>query len=144
MSIKTFRGLIANDTQVRIRLGTNQGLIGYKIKKFELIGINENTDYETTVKIFTQKQDATSLSADITFDDPLLLAAGLYGDSTSGTARPLQTIVFDSMKFNQDIYVTHKASRGTTSINYYIELEQMNLSLDEAAVATLKDMRGRE
>ena len=45
MSIKTFRGLIANDTQVRIRLGTNQGLIGYKIKKFEFLAFFEIFDF---------------------------------------------------------------------------------------------------
>jgi hypothetical protein len=29
-------------------------------------------------------------------------------------------------------------------MNYYIELEKVKLDLNEATVATLKDMRGRE
>jgi hypothetical protein len=29
-------------------------------------------------------------------------------------------------------------------MNYYLELEQVKLDLNEATVATLKDMRGRE
>ena len=43
--------------------------------------------------------------------------------------------------FNQDIYVTMKDSSTGESCNYYIELEQMKLNLDEQTVATLKDIR---
>ena len=139
---KSFRGLISNDSQVRIRLSTNDGLTGYKVVKFQLIGLNENTDYETVVQIFTRKQDTIRDSID--FSNPLLLAAGMYGDTTSGSVQSDQTVIFDTMKVNQDIYVTAKATAGTSDINYYIELEQMTLSKDEATVATLKDMRGRE
>ena len=46
------------------------------------------------------------------------------------------------MTFNQDIYITCYSTDN--KINYYIELEQVPLSKDEATVATLKDMRGRE
>ena len=52
--------------------------------------------------------------------------------------------MFDHVKVNQDIYISHHNADGTSSCNYYIELEQMKLNLDEATVATLKDMRGRE
>ena len=48
----------------------------------------------------------------------------------------------DNVIFNQDIFVTIKAQAGTDPCNYYIELEQMKLAQDEAAVATLTDMRG--
>ena len=142
MKVKTFRGLIADDTQVRIRLGTNDGLTGYKINKFQLIGINENKDYEATVQVFNTEQ--ATVTADITFDNPLLLAAALYGDETGGDVQSSQTVIFDNVKFNQDIYVTYKTKVGSESINYYLELEQVKLNLDEATVATLKDMRGRE
>jgi hypothetical protein len=35
-------------------------------------------------------------------------------------------------------------SGGGVACNYYLELEEIKLSEHEAAVATLKDMRGRE
>ena len=141
MPIKTFRGLIANDTEDTILLHTIDGSIGYRIKKFELIGIHENIDYETTVQVFKVSQAAAGPSASIDFNDNTLLAAGLYGDSTSGTARPSQIVVFDQEIFNQDIYVTHKASSGSTAMNYYLELEQIKLDVNESTMATLKDIR---
>jgi len=139
--IKTFRGLMANDTQDTIVLHTNDGSTGYRIKKFEIIGITENVDYETSVKIYKISQ--TTLTDEIDFSDNTLLAAGLYGDSTSGTARPTQIVIFDQEVFNQDIYVTHKATSGSTAMNYYIELEQVKLDLSENTVATLKDIRNK-
>ena len=51
-------------------------------------------------------------------------------------------IVFDNMKFNQDIFVTNvDGGAENRAINYYIELEQVKLRLDENTVATLKDIR---
>ena len=55
----------------------------------------------------------------------------------------IQAVLFDNKKFNQDIFVTHKNLHGDASpCNYYVELEQFKLSVDEASVATLRDMRG--
>ena len=42
------------------------------------------------------------------------------------------------MTFNQDIYITCKSSGN---MNYYMELEQIKLDLNENTVATLKDIR---
>jgi hypothetical protein len=141
MPIKSFRGKIANDTQDTIVLHTNNGSTGYKIVKFQLMGLTENIDYETTVKIFKVAQDTSSLTANVDFSDNTLLAAGLYGDSTSGSVQSDQTIIFDNEIFNQDIYVCHKAASGSEAINYYLELEQIKLDLSENTVATLKDIR---
>ena len=144
MPIKSFRGQIANDTIDTIVLHTNNGSTGYRITKFLLMGLSENKDYETTIKIFKVPQDPTTLTAEVDFNDQTLLAAGLYGDTTSGTVQSDQTIIFDNEIFNQDIYVCHKAASGTNAINYYIELEQIKLDLAENTVATLKDIRNIE
>ena len=144
MPIKSFRGKIANDTIDTIVLHTNTGSTGYRIVKFQLMGLSENIDYETTVKVFKIPQDATALTAEIDFSDNTLLAAGIYGDSTSGSVQSDQTVIFDNEIFNQDIYVCHKAVSGSTAINYYIELEQIRLDLNENTVATLKDIRNIE
>jgi len=53
-----------------------------------------------------------------------------------------QQVIFDHVKFNQDIYITHTNTDGDAEMNYYLELEKVKLTLDEATVATLKDMRG--
>ena len=45
------------------------------------------------------------------------------------------------MTFNQDIFVTIDDSQNVAGANFYLELEQVKLSKDEATVATLKDMR---
>ena len=54
-------------------------------------------------------------------------------------------VVIDNKIINQDIFVQHKSLKsGKTLCNFYMELEQVKLNLNEATVATLKDMRGRE
>lgn len=140
--IKTFRGLMADDTQDIIVLHTNNGSTGYRIVKFQLLGINENVDYETVVQIFKVSQD--TITDTIDFSDNTLLAAALYGDATSTSTQALGTVIFDKEIFNQDIYITTKATTGSTSINYYLELEQVKLDLSENTVATLKDIRNLE
>ena len=83
-------------------------------------------------------------SATINFSNPLLIAANAYIAGNASAEIYNQQVIFDDVKVNQDIYVTHTENDGTSSINYYIELEQVKLNLNEATVATLKDMRGRE
>ena len=48
------------------------------------------------------------------------------------------------MTFNQDIYITHTNLHADAGpVNYYIELEQIKLDLNENTVATLKDIRNQ-
>ena len=101
-----------------------------------------NEDLENSIKIFTVAQ--TSASVAVNFNDPTLLAATMIWSNTSQVYVHESNIIFDSMVFNQDIYITNFDTAGSGSINYYLELEQVKLSIDEATVATLKDMRGRE
>ena len=62
-----------------------------------------------------------------------------YEGNNNNTVLTQVVTIFDNMTFNQDIYVTATSTDG--NMNYYVELEQVKLSKDEAAVATLKDMR---
>ena len=141
--IKTFRGLLADGDQQHIRLSTKQGLIGYRIKKFELIGTAPGTvNYEHIVKLYTEEQ--STVDGIINFDSPLLLGAAYLEGGTSTTNTDNVSVIFDTMTFNQDIYITHSDVEGSNAVNYYIELEQIKLDVNEATVATLKDMRGRE
>ena len=144
MPIKTFRGLIEDDTQETIVLHTNDGKTGYRIVKFDLIP-NEpgGLDGEHVVQIWKVSQTTNSNKIDLS--DNTLLGAGYCSNDTSGDAYPTrQTILFDQEIFNQDIFVTHKIRNGSGSMNYYIELEQIKLDLNENTVATLKDIRNIE
>ena len=143
--IKTFRGKIADGGQDTIRLSTNDGLTGYKIKKFELFPTAAGvTSQESVMKLFTYEQDTVTGTVD--FDDVTLLgAAFLRSPASIGTASGYTSAiitVFDNVTFNQDIFITHDENAGSAACNYYLELEQTKLDLGEATVATLKDMRG--
>jgi hypothetical protein len=142
--IKTFRGLLADGDIETIRLGTNNGLIGYKIKVFDLMPNNPWTqDYESFVQLFTVKPDTAPGVAD--FSNSLLLGAAMWSSKEAGEYYPEDKhIVFDNIAINQDIYVTFKDTKSNDGMNFYLELEQIKLDLNEATVSTLKDMRGTE
>ena len=138
MKIKSFRGKITDGAIDTIPLRTNNGSIGYKIVKFEVIGQEPmGTDQEAVIKIYSILQSAATNTID--FSDNTLLAVAFYENDANTAYFGGTSIVFDNTKFNQDIYVTNQSSTG--SMNYYIELEQMPLALDENTVATLKDIR---
>ena len=141
MIIKSFRGKIADNGIDTIPLSTNDGSIGYRIVKFQLMAIDPNSNsQESVVKIFSIPQ--TTASETIDFSDNTLLGAGYLESDSSGSTPTFNeaAIIFDNMKFNQDIYVTH-VEQGSDAVNYYIELEQVKLDLNENTVATLKDIR---
>ena len=147
MPIKSFRGKLADITTDTIVLHTNNGSTGYKVVKFEIIPAAPGTvAQETICKIFKISQTGTPTGT-IDFSDNTLLAAAYYQDGTSAGDNQATTIIFDNEIFNQDIYITNKDVSGNdpgAPINYYIELEQMQLDLNENTVATLKDIRNIE
>ena len=145
MPIKSFRGKIADSDIDTISLSTNNGETGYRIKKLELLPTTAGLAVESVVKIYSIPQ--TTATADIDFSDNTLLSAGIIEVALSLSDNmylPKPVIVFDNMTFNQDIFITVKGVGHTESINYYLELEQVKLSLDENTVATLKDIKNIE
>ena len=146
MPIKSFKGLIADGGQDTILLHTNDGSTGYRIVKFDIFPHKPGTEQsESTVQVFKIKQAPVSkFTAEVDFADNTLLAAGFYGKSAGVDNAETKLIHFDNEIFNQDIFVTHTETAGTQAVNYYIELEQVKLSLDENTVATLKDIRNIE
>lgn len=146
MTIKSFRGLITEGTQDTISLHTNTGKTGYRITKFQLMpnapGAQTNNGI---VKIFSIPQTGIATTGGtIDFTDNTLIAAGYYEDNASTAYVAESTIIFDNVKFNQDIFITFTDNQDTGEVNYYLELEQVKLDLNEATVATLKDMRASE
>ena len=144
MIIKSFRGKIDDSGIDTIPLSTNNGSTGYRIVKFQLMAIDPiSNNQESVVKIYSIPQAAASETID--FADNTLLAAGYLESDSSGSTPTFNeaAIIFDNMTFNQDIYVTH-IEQGSDAVNYYIELEQVSLDLNENTVATLKDIRNIE
>jgi len=137
--IKTFRGLLANDGQDRIRLQTIKGKVGYRIVKFEIMPKQSQIDYEITFKVWKDFQSTIDNNVDMT--DSSLLGAAFTG-LASGEYAGAKTVIFDREIFNQDIFITTTDNGGSAqSCNYYIELEVIPLDDAGAEYTTLKDMR---
>ena len=145
MPIKSFRGLMEDDTQDTVSLHTNDGSTGYRIVKFQGVPKQPMTlDQENVIKIY--KIEQTAVDGNVDFSDQTLLGVCCikYQDNASGPAIG-ESIIFDNEIFNQDIYITHEdVGAGGRPCNYYIELEQIKLDLNENTVATLKDLRNND
>jgi len=138
--IKSFRGLIADEAIETIALHTNTGTTGYRIMKFQLMPHNPGSEHaEHVVKIFSIPQTAATNVVD--FSDNTLLAVAYLQDNSDKAYPQSVEVIFDNVKFNQDIYITMNTTSGSASCNYYIELETIGLNLTENTVATLKDIR---
>jgi hypothetical protein len=140
MPIKSFRGQIAHDTIDTVLLHTIDGSMGYRIKTLQVIPNNPTAmNMESVLKIYKVPQTTTTNTID--FSDNTLLGASFLHSSNNALYEVSEIIVFDNEIFNQDIYITHNEPNASAALNYYIELEQMKLDLNENTVATLKDIR---
>ena len=140
---KTFKGKLASNANATIRLSTNNGLTGYKIIKFQIFPVNFNTSDEYNMQITSN--GPSSDPSEFNFDNPSMLAAAYFenGSGVGNEGTFANTVIIDTKVVNQDIFISHK-SQSSKECNYYLELEQVKLSVDEAAISTLKNMRGRE
>jgi len=144
MVVKSYRGLLADGGQDKIRLTSTDGRTGYKIIKFRVMNPQAGAsayEMESTVKIY--KTEQTIVDAMVDFSEGVLLGAAQLGTHGSFGTYPQSTIIiFDSEIFNQDIFVTHKNLHSDAlECNYYIELEQIKLSSAQAEVLIVKDLR---
>jgi len=135
--IKTFRALLADGGQDRIRLSTTKGKVGYRIAKFDFIPNAPTTASDNIIQIWKEEQTSVATSgASVDFTDSSLLGVLFYN-----AGKIVLVSFFDQEMFNQDIYVTHTDNTGSTAANYYIELEVIPLDDAGAEYTTLKDMR---
>jgi len=140
MVVKTFRGVLADGGQDRIRLQTIKGKVGYRIIKFQVIPEDPSaTSPESIVKIFKEEQATTVRT--INFTDSSLLACAYFSGAAASSQPIDMVIIFDREIFNQDIYIDHFDNSATVNINYYLELEVIPLDDAGAEYTTLKDMR---
>jgi len=143
--IKTFRGLLADGGQDRIRLSTIKGKVGYKITKFQIMSYlpTSGGDKEHVVQIWKSEQSSvpTAAPAPVDFTDSDLLGAAWSSSPDSPSYPTSRNIIFDNQTVNQDIFITHTDTDGTDTCNYYIELEVIPLDDAGAEYTTLKDLR---
>jgi len=137
----SYRGLLGLNAQEEILLSTKKGEVGYRITKFKIIS---NLPFQASDEHIVQiwKEPPTEGLASINFSDNRLLAAATINNDTAGYRYSISdVIIFDRDIINQDIFVTHTNTDGTSSCNYYIELEVIKLSEREALVATIMNIR---
>jgi len=141
--IKTFRGLLEDGEQEKIRLSTKKGKIGYRIVKFEIYPNKPGQEsVENNMAVWKVKQLAPSTSTFLVdFSDGNMLAVASYHDSSSESTTSDFVTIFDREIFNQDIYITHTDTNAGIGCNYYLELETISMSDNAAVVSTLRDIR---
>ena len=140
--IKTFRGLIADGGIDTIVLHTNDGSMGYRIVKFQIIPEKPGAqNYECVVTI-SKVSFTPSTTIDLS-NNTLVGVAYWHSSAAVGSSQEDDVIIFDNEIFNQDIYIGSNDIQGE-SMNYYLELEQVKLDKNENTVATLKDIRNRK
>ena len=140
MPIKTFKGKLAMGVEEKINLSTNNGLTGYRIKNLQVITSDPtDTTYGLVCQVFLTSQTG-SIGPAIDFNNSDLLGVAYsdaYNDFQNG-----EIIIFDKETFNQDIFINiTDSSGGTTPANFYIELEQFKLDLNESTYHTVKNIR---
>ena len=140
MSTVTYRGQIPTGQQERLHLSTNNGLTGYRIKKFQIISSapgNGNAEYVMKVRL----TEDDNVGPVVNFNDTSIVAVAFVTDRTTNEGSN-ETIIFDSEIFNQDVFVTCADVTGNTvPCNYYLELEKLKLDLNASTISTLKNIR---
>jgi len=140
--IKTFRGLLADGGQNRIRLSTIKGKVGYKIVKLQIMPYAPGaSSYENIVKIYNLEQSSIDGIVDFT-DSDLLGASFIEGNASNQYPDAIQ-VIFDNKIFNQDIYITNHDADTGAQVNYYLVLEVIPLDDKGAEYMTIKDLRTR-
>jgi len=124
----SFRGLLADGGQDKIRIEGATGAIAWRITKFEIMPtLTGSIDAELVAKIFREEQ--TSIDGDINFNNDELLGAAAFKikqtDSRYGWG---PTVIFDNALFVRNIFITAVDTEGNNVTNYYIELEEVKVS----------------
>jgi len=128
--VHSFRGLLADNDQRKIRIQGPVGAIAWRISKFQVLpesAGDENS--EAAVQIWREEQTlaGAGVVVDVNFDNNELLATALWVNSGSQTEPRAFHVIFDNALFSRNIFVTNNDPQ-TRSLNYYIELEEVKVS----------------
>jgi len=123
----SFRGLLVDDGQDRIRIQGPTGEIAWRITKFEGMTASPGAHtQESIIKIYRERQ--SSITATVDFADSELLASMVVVGRADTLYTEETNVIFDNVLFSRNIYVTHKDAETGQSCNYYIELEKVKVS----------------
>jgi len=129
--VHSFRGILADGGQDKIRIQGPVGNIAWRITKFEVMpNYPGGATQESICQVWREEQlSLVTSSATINFENDELLAAAYYVQYGLPAAGQNTAIVtFDNALFVRNIWVTHTDNDSAALINYYIELEEIKVS----------------
>ena len=136
----SFRGLLVDGGQDKIRIQGPTGEIAWRITKFQIIREAPTASIDHVVKILREKVTTVpESSAKIDLTESELLAVAAISGTTFGEI--YTTIIFDNSLFSRNIYVTHTDNDGSEGCNYYIELEEVKVGKSGMAQLSLAAAR---
>ena len=123
--VHSFRGLLGDGGEDIIELNKQNNNVAYKIIKFNILSATPSSNIEHLVEIWNESQSSITGTINVTAPDWLASA----WESGGGYSRPenFHVMINDAI-FSRNIYVTHFEVVGSTSCNYYIELEEVPVS----------------
>jgi len=126
----SFRGLLADGDQHKIRIQGATGQIAWRINKFQIMSNAPKTaDHVGITKVWRESQATAAITATtINFNDDELLGCALWREGNALTEVQTVTVVFDNALFVRDIYVTTTDADANVGMNYYLELEEVKVS----------------
>jgi len=126
----SFRGLLADGAQDKIRIQGATGEIAWRITKFQVMSNSPvSGDHVGITKIWREEQATAAITATtIDFDNDELLGCALWTQGNLLTEPQSATIIFDNALFVRNIWVTAVDIDASIGINYYIELEEVKVS----------------
>jgi len=126
-NVHSFRGLLADGDQRKIRIQGPVGAIAWRISKLEAMGATPGSvTAESVIKIYREEQ--SSITGGVDFTENELLGVALWHKSSGDAYNPTDNVIFDNALFSRNIYVTHFNLDGSEKCNYYIELEEVKVS----------------
>tara|TARA_Y100000310_G_C20121401_1_gene551633 strand:- start:97 stop:534 length:438 start_codon:yes stop_codon:yes gene_type:complete len=137
MTVKTFRGLLADGGQDKIRLAGGKLEHGYRIVNLEIIGNKPGVSNPVESLVALWKVEQSSVGTTIDFTDSDLLGVALWTMGETTYTHDL-VIIFDNEIFNQDIFITHSDIAASEACNYMLKLEQVKMSGPEAAAVNFR------
>lgn len=131
-------------SQTRISLRTSDGKTGYRIVKFQTMPKEpHNKTQESVIKVHkAEVRDPSLITGVVDFSDLNLLAVAIFKQhDTASITSFVDAVVFDNEIFNQDIFITNYDAATGESMNFYLELEVIELGPIEQTIATLQSIR---
>jgi len=131
--VHSFRGMLGDGDQRKIRISGPVGAIAWRIVKLEAMpNLVADQAGEHLVKVYREEQASVPITAaavDFT-EDELLGAVYItqHDNHAYGLTGPV--VVFDNALFSRNIYVTHTDNSQSGvgyGCNYYIELEEVKV-----------------